>query len=164
LYNYGMNMTVENIITEIRQLCALPESTKPYMNKYELELVLDLLGLDLPGEVGFRKEAYYLFKEYGWQLSGTLLTKTNAKILLGLVKEAIEKITEDKKFVEKETIEANFPTTPIQERVEEEKDSVQQLLKEQLMDQYLKSAIRNLDLIEEIHFIKGKEIIIITKR
>lgn len=163
MYNYGITMTVENIITEIRQLCALPESDKPYMNKYELELVLDLIGMELPGEIGFRKEAWELLKEYGWQLSGTLLTKTNAKILLGLVKEAVKAITE-KKFVEKETIETNFPTTPIQERVEEEKDSMQQLLKEQLMDQYLKSAIRNLDLIEEIHFIKGKEIIIITER
>ena len=66
-------------------------------------------------------------------------------------------------LLKKEEFEHRFHK-PIKDRVEEEKEKTEQLLKTSLVDQYLKSAVRNLDLIEEIHFVRGREITIMTKR
>ena len=164
---------VIDIIEDIRGLCKMESSKNPWLKKEEILNVLSLMDLTIPCEGNMKTEALDLFKAHGWEVSNTLLTKKNAEILLELLRKHLEP-TEDKQkgipwaeetsFMKKEEFEQSFPTKPIKDRVEEDKEKTEQLLKTSLVDQYLKSAVRNLDLIEEIHFVRGREITIITKR
>jgi len=178
-----MERKVIDIIEDIRTICRMESSQKPWLTKAEFLHVLSLMGLTIPCKGNMKVEAMNLLESHGWEQSTTLLTKKNAEIILGLLQknmsdnmrifsekkpaeEVQEEIpwTQETPFINKETLEQSFPTKPIKDRVKEEKEKTEQLLKTSLVDQYLKSAVRNLDLIEEIHFVRGREITIIAKR
>ena len=173
---------VIDIIEDIRSLIKLtPQPKKAWLTKEEFKKCLEYLDLSLP-HGNMHIQAYELLKDKGWQMSTTLITMQNAEILKKMIKEKgtervkkmitpetkveekqaplflPEKTMWEKKreaynqqFVDKKTVEESFPQGEVEEQLKADKD----LLRAQILQQYLKSAMRNLDLIEEIHFIKG---------
>ena len=185
-------MTQLDTIEKIRSLVKLPSKSDPWLVKDEFMVVIKHLGLNFPSDVSMKNGANKLFAHMGWQQSKSLLTTKNAGILLQLLEnkskgytmataEELEKLNvsinelpvavdcqsdslqsavqTELPFCEKETIDKNFPLTDKEDKERETENK----LKLQLMEQYLKSAVRNLDLIEEIHFIKGTLISIRVK-
>jgi len=181
-------------VEAIRKIVGIESDTKkPWLVKADFVQCLEFIDLSLP-DGNLHLTTYELLKDWGWQLSTTLLTLNNAKILLKKLQEKVEpklgKVTKESaptlweamakqrqqtlqvdldaehkdciqlKFMESEEVEKNFPQGEIEQKAEDDKD----ILRQMLLKQYLKSAMRNLDLIEEIHFIGGKEITITTKR
>lgn len=163
-------MTQLETIEKIRSLINLPSKSDPWLVKEEFMAVINYLGLSFPVDVSLKNGAMALFANKGWQQSNSLITIKNAGILLQLIEDKgakeLEKLNVSSPavdcqgdlqiqtklpFCEKETIDKNFPLTDKEDKERETENK----LKLQLMEQYLKSAVRNLDLIEEIHFIKG---------